>query len=319
MNGETLEAFRDRVSTLVRNDLEAAERDTSNQQKTMYHYTDVKGTLGILESGELWFPERAHLNDPVEIKYGLRIAHELFEKSLQDSGGCIDNASYLDDWRGWEFDKSGFWIFIASLNDDHLGQWRNYADDGRGVCLGFSIKNFDMEQLAEVIPHVRKSTRFAVNYKEDSLRTAMQRYIDSCLDLLKKLELPARDAATSIAVHRILGSLNDAFFVNASLYKHKAYAQEQEYRLLISGPREQIAGCGRHYVRPRNCEIVDYLKLPIPAWKQPGVLTHIRIGPAAPSQLRDQIQMALWRFGIPSPEIIDQSTIPYRCTRGVSV
>jgi Protein of unknown function (DUF2971) len=250
MNGETLVAFRDRVSTLVRNDLEAAERDTSNQQKTMYHYTDVKGALGILESGELWFTERAHLNDPVEIKYGLRIAHELFEKSLQDSGGCVDNASYLDGWGGWEFDKSGFWIFSASLNDDHLGQWRNYADDGRGVCLGFSIKNFDMEQLVEVIPHVRKPRRFAVNYKEDSLRTAMQRY-----------------AATSIAVHHILGSLNDAFFVNASLYKHKAYAQEQEYRLLISGPREQIAGCGRHYVRERNREIVNYLKLPIPAWK----------------------------------------------------
>jgi hypothetical protein len=67
-------------------------------------------------------------------------------------------------------------------------------------------------------------------------------------------------------------------------------------------------------LRERKGEIVGYLDLPIPNWKQQGVLTHIRLGPAAPSQLKDEIWVALMSLGIPMP-MIDKSDIPYRPAR----
>lgn len=101
------------------------------------------------------------------------------------------------------------------------------------------------------------------------------------------------------------------------LHKHEAYQQEAEYRFLISGERDTFANYDRHDVRERNREIIGYLKLPIPDWKawgtQGGVLTHIRIGPAAPEGLMQQIGTALRSFGIHASGLnLDKSDIPYR-------
>ncbi len=321
---EALSAFREKISSMIIIDLQAVGGITPHQP-TIYHYTDVRGALGILESGELWFTERAHLNDPVEIQYGLSIAHELFQTAVQSRGAAIpkEAASHLTGEHAFGLATYGFWIFSASLHDDDLGQWRNYADDGRGVCLGFSLENFNMLELAKLIPHNPNSLRFPINYDKDRLRQSMQRYIEVGLDLLEKIDLAGRDSYYKPYGDALLYErdffyiLNDGIFAHSLLSKHKAYAHEQEYRLLISGIRNTISGCGRHYLRERKGEIVGYLKLPIPAWKQPGVLTHIRIGPAAPNQLLDQIRMTLTTLGIPLPnsDKMDKSGIPYRSTR----
>jgi hypothetical protein len=108
--------------------------------------------------------------------------------------------------------------------------------------------------------------------------------------------------------------LNDGFFLNSLLHKHAAYSHEKEYRLLISGFRDRVSQYEYHCLRERNGELVGYLDLPIPGWKQSGMLTHIRLGPAAPEKLKDQICMALIALGIPTPSI-DQSGIPFRPTR----
>jgi hypothetical protein len=109
---------------------------------------------------------------------------------------------------------------------------------------------------------------------------------------------------------------NDGVFVNSTLYKHKAYETENEYRLLIIGERDNIVEeSDRHHVRERNGEIVGYLKVPIPSWRKPGVITHIRVGPAAPDQLKDQIRIALKKLRIPLQLEIDKSCIPYRSAR----
>lgn len=84
---------------------------------------------------------------------------------------------------------------------------------------------------------------------------------------------------------------------------------------MVSGPRDTITKSTYHHLRERNGEIVSYLDLPIPHWKQKRVLTHIRLGPAASRELEDQLQSALTALHIPLPIEIDQSTIPYRPTR----
>src|SRR5271165_57157 len=315
-----LYTFKDCIHSMIGTDFKEA-KDTVPHQSTIYHYTDVRGALGILQSGELWFTERAHLNDPVEMRYGLSIGHELFETAVENRGAAIPGgaASRLKREHELGLTTYGFWSFSASLDGNDLSQWRNYADDGRGVCLGFSLENFNMIALMNLIPDVsnNNSLRFPVNYVDGHLRTHLQAYIDRGIGILEALNLSAQDRCYEPYgryERKFLRILNDGFYVNSVLSKHPAYAHEKEYRLLISGIRNAISACDRHCLRERNGEIVGYLKLPVPTWKQPGVLTHIRLGPAAPDQLEDQLRMTLTTLAIPLPRI-DKSDIPYRSTR----
>jgi hypothetical protein len=177
--------------------------------------------------------------------------------------------------------------------------------------------------MNELTEHIPNRLRFPVSYDEKNLRENLQAYIDIGVDVLKKANLPARESyyqpnGTALFYERdFLRILNDAFYANSLLFKHAAYRHEQEYRLLVSGVRNTIFACGRHHLRERNGEIMGYLSLPIPRWKENGVLTHIRLGPAAPDQVADQIRMALITLGLPTPKI-DKSRIPYRPTRAVS-
>lgn len=69
----------------------------------VHHYTSVKGALGILDSGQMWFTERAHLNDPSEISHGIDLA-----KSILCAKGRSYDATRLDALKGY------FTIFVSS-------------------------------------------------------------------------------------------------------------------------------------------------------------------------------------------------------------
>jgi hypothetical protein len=44
---------------------------------TIYHYTDDKGLMGILQHGTLWLTDIFSLNDPSELKHGISVASDL--------------------------------------------------------------------------------------------------------------------------------------------------------------------------------------------------------------------------------------------------
>jgi hypothetical protein len=170
-----LDALKKTISSAVENDFREI---TDEYQPTLYHYTDVKGALGILQTGHLWFTERAHLNDPVEIQYGLEVAYQMFETSAKNRDATIptEAASHLKGEHAFRLSTNGFWIFSFSLDDNNLSQWQNYADDGRGVCLGFSTDNLDMQELVKPVGPVASTwLRFPVSYNETHLRQRLQK------------------------------------------------------------------------------------------------------------------------------------------------
>src|SRR5262249_33717051 len=100
--------------------------------------------------------------------------------------------------------------------------------------------------------------------------------------------------------------------LNSLQFKHPAYEHEKEFRSLILGDRREIARHKLHDMRARKGQWVEYLKRPIwPCIKQPDTLKHIRIGPAAPPELKEQVENAVCSLGL-SVAKIDRSNIPYR-------
>ena len=130
----------------------------------IYHYTDLNGLKGIIESGSLWATHFSFLNDSNELIHGMN---------------CLGNAlQYLrDDFnpKTLKFIEQALTHFRMHraahvynlsfcLEPDLLSQWRGYGSS-QGVCL-----EFDDEELIdslELTPYQVFKNR-VIYTKEDS-------------------------------------------------------------------------------------------------------------------------------------------------------
>jgi hypothetical protein len=274
---------------------------------TIYHYTDVRGALGILTAGGFWFTERTHLNDTSEIKYGIDSAVKVISASEVNLNSGRKDQFAMSLRKGLDDSLPKFGIYVGSFTaaNDDLGQWRNYADEGRGVALGFARTAFD--HTASECDGLTQFGRYSIRYGDDAITQELRTSVDEALKLLNGQDLDfEKEVAKKLAVLVLYASL---------LFKHVAYSHEKEFRVLVVDNRDQIGKHKLHRTRERLREIVDYLDCPFrPPLHQGGVLTHIRIGPAASKQLMPQFCKTIGSLGIPEPTI-DKSDIPFRPTR----
>lgn len=106
----------------------------------LYHYCTGETFAAICSSKSLRLGDFFAMNDFMEMHWGYHI-WELAAGHLIDKVG----KDFLD-----EIDKiihsSGFHILMVgtcfSLDGDVLSQWRGYANDGNGYCIGFDGKIF---------------------------------------------------------------------------------------------------------------------------------------------------------------------------------
>ena len=54
-----------------------SEQDKNTIKDALYHYTDGAGLRGIISSGQIWFTDYRHLNDPSEFLHGIDTAHDI--------------------------------------------------------------------------------------------------------------------------------------------------------------------------------------------------------------------------------------------------
>ena len=94
-----------------------------------YHYTNIAGLMGIINSKSLWFTDHAFLNDKYEIEKGLT--------SLLSHFSADEQNSFME---GFKIHNWHTRYCIVSLSRSHeiLSQWRAYADDAKGVAIGFN-------------------------------------------------------------------------------------------------------------------------------------------------------------------------------------
>jgi hypothetical protein len=316
-----LDKFKSEIGNLIANDLKVAG-DAAPPTETIYHYTDVKSALSIIESGHFWFTERSHLNDTLELQYGLRIGFELFEKAVREAGSGVPQqaAEHLRGEVELGLIEYGYWVASFSLVDDDLAQWRGHADDGQGVCLGFSVQSLDMRLFAANISTLFNFLRFPIRYKEAELRKLLEPYIALAINLLNRVNLPSipsynqRNGRALLYERDVIQAMMSGLYLHAMMHKHSAYQHEQEYRCILNAYRPKVESSPHHKMRVRNGEIIGYLDLPIPNWETSPVLTRVNVGPGAPSKLEEQLATAFRSFQRPVPKI-ERSRLPFRTTR----
>jgi hypothetical protein len=310
--------------------LRLSRPDSAARPPIIYHYTDVGGAHAMITAKTLRLSERTHLNDPVEIEYGYNLAQRCTEHFARRDKRFAEVCKELRAYFHQHVDARYHMACFSRLQDN-LPQWRTYADDGRGVCLGFDsnvtpepptwpgatvyirgpfLMSYDTRELIRAHHEVLHLAVKTLNRAQEPYTTKFGTLGDVVIDAFDEREMRS-------LVRAITDGLADHFLETSHQYKHRGYEFEQEWRIVVRVEKKEkhLSGKGQH-TRVRSGEIVHYIDLPL----QPGYETSLKsvmVGPSAPVALVSQLQRLLDAQGYADVSVT-KSRIPYRSVRSSS-
>lgn len=188
----------------------------------LYHYTDWAGAKGILQGQHFW--ETAHdcTNDEAELVSAHSVVVEVAETLRKTATGPAARALdlFLDSYPRLQVNKLKT-IYLACFTSarDDKEQWRKYADDGRGLCLGLRILNEPAPR-----PNDTASALIQVDYSADSWRDHLTNNFQKVCALLSRAVDSKRNIELgSSALYRI------AAFASI-MAKQAKWSVEREFR-----------------------------------------------------------------------------------------
>jgi len=205
-----------------------------------------------------------------------------------------------------------FFVGSFSSQGDELGQWRAYADNGRGYALGFETKPLEQTFAKQSIPDRFSNSTFPVTYDDAELARVHHEFVELIFPLLTE---PLGRGLPRDVIVEYMTDLSVALAMHVSrsvlFYKHEAYRNEQEYRFLqlhrgdIPPPSVQFRNRPHSLVRYREFD-----------WKSVAAetLKQIVVGPAADEQRGMQFAGDCLRAFHQGKVAITKSQIPYRAS-----
>ena len=121
-------------------------------ERILYHYCSTQKMYGIMSGKQIRMSDITKSNDYDEVYMFFPGILEAMRDKYQKTPFPFEFASEIDesainiffhlmyDYFKVEFDKGGVTNFVICFCEegDKLSQWRGYADNGRGVSIGFS-------------------------------------------------------------------------------------------------------------------------------------------------------------------------------------
>jgi hypothetical protein len=204
--------------------------------EVVYHYTNDVGLRGILETGQLWQTDMFDLNDPSELSHGFAIAVSVVNSSVVNCGP--ETKKFAGGLRGFH-ERVGIQgsaqYFICSFSScgDDLGQWRAYADNGRGYALGFDGKVLEagFAENGFTKDGVPNTDTFPITYNDARLAEIDCKIIESYRKLVD-LELILQSGISVSDMAALYTALATPLLRASVFFKHPAYDNEKEYRYL---------------------------------------------------------------------------------------
>jgi hypothetical protein len=177
----------------------------------------------------VWASDCRFLNDRNELK----IAEKIFLGKIRQKYHNIDDN--LIKKLTISMSSLSFFLFSLSRSGSILSQWKSYADDGRGVCLGFE-EQFIINSTLESEAH-QKNTECSFLECVYSDHTV---FIDDLIErndaILQEIikEAKPSDLFLDMDASEKLKKIQ----IELMRIKHEAFFEEQEYRLVMAIRRE---------------------------------------------------------------------------------
>ena len=195
----------------------------------LYHYTDRKGLVGILESGTIRASAARYLNDAQELSVAFEVARQLLGEKGPASTPEMDKLHFRirEQLQGRETDFDSFVFSTSADGGDVLSQWRGYSDAGNGYALGIEGPSL-VKTLSEA------GVLFILapcEYDEEPQRALIG---DIIADAEQALHKAIQDGkATDTAIYEGTAHFLIGFTIAAPIVKHRAFREEKEWRLIF--------------------------------------------------------------------------------------
>jgi hypothetical protein len=286
--------------------------DTSPPPPVLYHYTSMEALLSILNSGQIRATHIRYLNDISEAEWMWKAVVNQLEETKR-STECAAQATQTSTILGMINERRILNDFVASFseNADDLSQWRAYCPGGAGFSIGFETKALNTQWVAD--PKGGEPLFVGGSLKKVRYLGPEDLKFPSELDTMLRLAPSLERGIDRRPVSReqfLMGWLS----VISSSFKHPAFGDENEWRLVLTKPHKPMPF---QRFRPGKSSIIPYVEAILNRdykSERPAnyMIARVVIGPTpSPELSREALEAAFHSVGHPEVQV-DVSKIPFK-------
>lgn len=277
------------------------------ENNILYHYTSMKGLLGIIQERSIWATNILYLNDSSEYKH----ARDLIVKEINEQKAAIRDTAdikrkvldsldqMLNPERG-DYNHDHLYVCSFSASCDQLSQWRGYCPEGKGYSIGFWTDVLCKAMEAKGFNHVECLYKPEQKQKliEDKLSEHINESVNACN---KKPENKVNEFISKTSEELV----NKALEIMPAI-KDKAFEEEKEFRFyrILNDYEAEKEVC----FREGHSMVIPYVEVELPDIQ----CAEIYVGPTPHEKLSiESIRALLKRHQMFNCEI-KPSKVPYR-------
>jgi len=298
----------------------------------LWHYTTLEGLQGIVQEEAIWATDVSQLNDSREFLHSIDLFKEVIEQRMK----VLQCGTKLDSLIGTQahslfedvYTLKNYQVFVSSfsISEDQLSQWRAYGATAKGVSIGFDLRR------AQFIESSLTSDVFApCIYSRSRQIDVINAWFDSYRGIVQKVFEahgktkgdPSKDIAEDLLdlygpelSIELIQSMMDGGRLCA-LLKHESFAEEREWRLVISESRRRtIPSPHKRRIRVGATTFIPYISIPLGGSKAAhgfrSRIKKIKIGPhPEPDRAIGAMSDFLSAYNLVGTDI-EASRIPFR-------
>lgn len=194
--------------------------------KTLYYYCTLETFANIVQNKKIWLNDIAKTNDYQEQRYLARLISDEYIKITQQTLDPISAEILKLKLREWLENRKIFpvWAICLSALKDNLSQWRGYADDGKGISIGFNFEYLRTVEELHFDKACDQNNNFfcldKINYYPETIAREM---LMQCL---------RNGESIGERLKKVLDTL--CFTFDRPFYKNNAFQVEDEWRIVYS-------------------------------------------------------------------------------------
>lgn len=285
-------------------------------EATLYHYCSLETFTSIASNKCIRLSSLSLSNDSMEGRWTQErfadVSRSVWRGQTLET--VLEQSALLPD-------LYGAFGFCLSSRHDKLSQWRGYADDGHGVCIGFRANMLSaLGRNRRLLPHECKLTRIVYDLQEQedllrpvamALQSTFSAYVQEAIHRSRtQTEISSRREIDKNLLSEpmrrdAIGKMGKKLPPILYRLKNPAFEEEEEWRLVSTYPIDQVSMYPTLGFHPRRSTISPYVALEFT--KKPELIESVTLGPKNGTPV-SVMKLFLDRLGLDAEVLTSKAT-----------